>query len=59
VIANCVMVNLRSSHGLRYPVVAALPAGTEVSILDEKYGWYQVSDGATEGWVYSGYVSKN
>ena len=59
VIANCVMVNLRSGHGLRYPVIAALSAGTEVSILDEKYGWYRVSDGATEGWVYSGYVSKN
>ena len=59
VIANCVMVNLHSNHGLRYPVVTALSAGTEVFILDEKYDWYQVSDGVTEGWVYSGYVSKN
>ncbi|MCL1804690.1 MAG: DUF5011 domain-containing protein [Clostridiales bacterium] len=55
-IGNCEMVNVRSKHGAKYPVIAALPAGTQVTVLEEKYGWYRVTDGNTEGWVYGQYL---
>jgi len=57
VITNCAVANLRSSHGLKYPVVAALPANTTVTVYESKYGWYLVSDGTARGWVYRGYLN--
>jgi len=28
-----------------------------VIVLETKYGWYLISDGNVEGWVYGGYLS--
>ena len=33
-----------------------LIGGTQVQILDEKDGWYQVTDGRDSGWVEEKYV---
>ncbi|MCL1848977.1 MAG: DUF5011 domain-containing protein, partial [Clostridiales bacterium] len=56
VISGCEMVNVRRGHGTRYGIIGVLPSGATVAILDEKYGWYQVSDGTTEGWIYGQYL---
>ena len=55
-IGNCEWVNVRSKHGAKYPIIAALPAGTSVTVIEEKYGWYLVTDGKTEGWIYGEYL---
>jgi mannosyl-glycoprotein endo-beta-N-acetylglucosaminidase len=50
-------LNMRSGAGLGYSVVAVLPAGKAVTILDgpifaNNYGWYRVSaSGYGTGWV--------
>jgi len=56
VVANCYMVNVRSGHGVQHTVIAALPVGRLVTVLDSKYGWSLVSDGTVNGWVYSQFL---
>ncbi|HEY9674605.1 MAG TPA: SH3 domain-containing protein [Waterburya sp.] len=44
--------NVRSGPGTNYKVVASLPKGALVSILQRKNGWVKITtDSTTEGWV--------
>jgi uncharacterized protein YraI len=50
-------VNVRSGPGGKWPVVAVLPAGTDLQVLTcgsgSHYHWCQVAAGDVRGWVHS------
>jgi hypothetical protein len=48
-----VNLNMRTGPGTNYPVVAALPAGTEVNVVgrNEDSSWLLVKTGSDEGWI--------
>jgi uncharacterized protein YgiM (DUF1202 family) len=54
-------VNLRAGPGTANDVVAKLSVGTEAEVLEEGNGWYRIrtADGATDGWIFGKYLSKN
>ena len=56
VVANCDFLNVRQKPENGSAVVTALPAGTEVVILDVNGGWRLITNGAVEGWVYYKYL---
>lgn len=56
IVGNCEALNVRSKPGTKNPVIAVLSAGTSVTVLEEMYGWYLVSDGSRQGWVYGEYL---
>ncbi|MCL2497867.1 MAG: DUF5011 domain-containing protein, partial [Symbiobacteriaceae bacterium] len=58
IVTNCYLLNVRSNYGADKPIVDALPVGTAVTVLEEKYGWCQIQTGTVEGWVYGEYLSK-
>lgn len=49
-------LNLRSGAGMDYGVIGKLTNGTEVEVLDEENGWYQVTVDGQTGYVYSDYL---
>ncbi|MCD8383305.1 MAG: DUF4366 domain-containing protein, partial [Clostridiales bacterium] len=49
-------LNLRSGAGMDYDVIGKLTNGTEVEVLDEENGWYQVTVDGQTGYVYSDYL---
>lgn len=49
-------LNLRSGAGIDYGVIGKLTNGTEVEVLDEENGWYQVTVDGQTGYVYSDYL---
>ena len=51
-------LNIRSGPGLNYKVVSQLKKGNTVNIVATKSGWYKVTSGLKNGWVYSKYISK-
>ena len=51
-------LNLRSGPGLEYDVIAVLPAGAVVTLLDEPAeGWYPVLYDDLDGWVSGAYLA--
>lgn len=51
-------LNLRSGPGLEYDVIAVLPPGAVVAILDEPVaGWYPVLYADLEGWASGAYLA--
>ncbi|MCD8367366.1 MAG: DUF4366 domain-containing protein, partial [Clostridiales bacterium] len=49
-------LNLRSGAGMDYSVIGKLTNGTEVEVIDEENGWYQVTVDGQTGYVYSDYL---
>ncbi|MCC8065535.1 MAG: DUF4366 domain-containing protein [Clostridiales bacterium] len=49
-------LNLRTGAGTDYKVIGKLENGTEVEIISEENGWYQVTVPEMTGYVYSGYL---
>jgi len=54
-----VFVNLREAPSSSAPVLGVIAKGAELSVLDRKRGWVQVTDPATgkKGWIYSGLLA--
>ncbi len=57
-------LNLRAAPGLAAPIIAALPAGLRLNIIDgpaevDGYAWYEVQslDAALHGWVAGDYLT--
>ncbi len=46
-------LNLRSGAGMNYGVIGKLANGTEVEVIGEENGWYQVTVDGQTGYVYS------
>jgi len=57
IVVNCYWVNVRAGSGNSFSVIKALAAGSGVSVRDTQGGWYLVSDGKTEGWIYGAYLN--
>ncbi|MCD7764420.1 MAG: DUF4366 domain-containing protein [Lachnospiraceae bacterium] len=49
-------LNLRSGAGMDYSVIGKLTNGTEVEVMGEENGWYQVTVDGQTGYVYSEYL---
>ncbi|MCD8367206.1 MAG: DUF4366 domain-containing protein, partial [Clostridiales bacterium] len=49
-------LNLRSGAGMDYSVIGKLTNGTEVEVIGEENGWYQVTVDGQTGYVYSEYL---
>ncbi|MCD8004183.1 MAG: DUF4366 domain-containing protein [Oscillospiraceae bacterium] len=49
-------LNLRSGAGMDYGVIGKLTNGTEVDVIGEENGWYQVTVNGQTGYVYSDYL---
>ena len=51
-----VFVNLRDGPSSQASVIGVIAKGAELSVLDRKRGWVQVTDPTTakKGWIYSG-----
>jgi len=49
-------LNLRSGAGMDYGVIGKLTNGTEVEVIGEENGWYQVTVDGQTGYVYSDYL---
>ncbi|MCD7746267.1 MAG: DUF4366 domain-containing protein [Lachnospiraceae bacterium] len=49
-------LNLRTGAGTDYKIIGKLENGTEVEIISEENGWYQVTVPEMTGYVYSGYL---
>jgi hypothetical protein len=54
-----VFVNLREGPSSSAPVIGVIAKGAELSVLDRKRGWVQVTDPASgkKGWIYSGLLA--
>jgi SH3 domain-containing protein len=54
-----VFVNLRDGPSSSSPVIGVIAKGVELSVLDRKRGWVQVTDPKTAktGWIYSGLLA--
>lgn len=50
-------LNIRSGPGTNYERVGSLKKGTQVTILGEQDGWYQISANGVEGYVSAQYIS--
>jgi Bacterial SH3 domain len=52
-------VNMRESPSSSSPVLGVIAKGAELSVLDRKRGWVQVTDPASgkKGWIYSGLLA--
>lgn len=50
-----VNLNMRSGPGTNYPVMATLPAGTEINVVgrNEDSSWLLVNSGSDKGWISS------
>ncbi|MGG3573746.1 SH3 domain-containing protein [Bacillus gobiensis] len=52
-------LNVRKNPEANSEVVATLNRNTNVSITDEKYGWYEINFNGMSGWVASHYIVKD
>jgi uncharacterized protein YgiM (DUF1202 family) len=51
-------VNLRRGPGRSHPVIARLPRGTQLEVLDQQQGWYRVATArGSVGWIAGDYFS--
>ncbi|MCX7842665.1 MAG: SH3 domain-containing protein [Clostridia bacterium] len=50
-------VNLRAQANTSAGIIAKVAKGTQVTILEESNGWYNVSLGSTKGWMSGQFVS--
>ncbi|MFB8425632.1 LysM peptidoglycan-binding domain-containing protein [Priestia megaterium] len=50
-------LNVRSGPGTNYSITTSLNGGTEVEVLSNTNGWYKISTGGKEGYVYGQYLS--
>ena len=51
--------NVRSGPGTNFKVIATLPKGTFVSLLERKNGWVRITNDSTlEGWVAENLIKK-
>lgn len=51
-------VNVRSGPGSSYDQIGELTAGTEVTVYENKNGWYRISfNGSNNAYVFSDYIS--
>jgi len=49
-------LNVRSGPSTSYKTIIALKKGSNVSIIVQKNGWYQIKSGQTTGWVRDTYI---
>ncbi len=54
---NETSVNLRKGAGTNYAIIKALTLNTQITIIGEEDGWYQVKAGSNTGYVSKQYVS--
>ena len=54
-------VNLRSGPGTSNGIVGSLTLGAEAEVLADRNGWYEIrtADGATSGWIFGKFLSRN
>ena len=57
VVGNCYYVNVRAARSINSRIIAVLPSGAPVDVLDSKAGWYYISCGSAEGWIYGKFVN--
>ncbi|MGL5822497.1 MAG: SH3 domain-containing protein [Sarcina sp.] len=50
-------LNFRTGNSTSYNIIAKIPTGTTVSVLEEKDGWYKVSYDAEIGWISGNYTT--
>ena len=50
-------LNVRSAANTGAPIVGRLSNGTQISILGNSNGWYQISYNGTTGWVSGQYIT--
>lgn len=51
-------LNVRSEPAASAPVQGSLKQGSEVTVLDEQFGWMKVRHGSTTGWVAGYYLTR-
>ena len=52
-------LNVRTGPGTRYRIIAQVPTGEEVALLEERDGWARVRlAGGQEGWMPSSYLGR-
>lgn len=56
---SSVGINLRKEPSITAEILAIIPNGTKLTILDENAGWYKVEYQNKEGWVSKEFVTKN
>lgn len=49
-------LNVRASANSSAEIITRIPNGTEITIKEEKTGWYKVTYASATGWVSSAYV---
>ena len=52
-------VNLRTGAGTNYPVIRALPTGTEVTVLEHGATWDHITANGEEGYMMTQYLTTN
>ena len=50
-------VNFRTGAGISNSVIATLPAGAKVAVLEQSGGWYKVVYNGTEGYISGDYLT--
>lgn len=51
-------LNVRSEPAASAPVQGSLKQGSQVTVLDEQFGWMKVRHGSTTGWVAGYYLTR-
>lgn len=51
-------LNMRKEPDSKSEVIAVIPNGTKLDVLDEQGEWYKVKYEGKEGWVWKGYTSE-
>ena len=52
-------LNVRTGPGVGYDIITSLPNGTEIKIMGESNGWYQLEQPSKNGYVAGNYVVLN
>ena len=56
---NCPLARVRSGPGTDYSIVATLRSSTQITILNQQNGWYQIQAAEIEGWVANSLIDIN
>ncbi|MBO4351328.1 MAG: SH3 domain-containing protein [Proteobacteria bacterium] len=52
------VLNVRSGPGTSYGKIGSLSQGSQVTVLEEKDGWYRIEYEGKEGWISAEYCTK-